>query len=107
MKKEKQIDIVKRKLWRFGYNVVDVHYWYQRMKAGEAKLDLLVSSDLGSIKVKVGGKDREGIDGLGEDFDVYAEVISAKKTTFIKKGDNQEIIEAKSPYLVIGRPAKK
>lgn len=108
MKKEKQVDIVKHKLWRFGYSVIDTNFWSQRIGANiDEGQDLLVTSDLGKIKIKVGSKNRESINRLGLDFDVYVEVISAKRTMFIKKGASQELIISKSPYLILGRPIKK
>lgn len=113
MEKDKAIKIVKQKLWKFGYSITDVSIARKRLGAiAPAGFDLMLNSDDEQARIKVGvaeaGKVKD-IQGIGKDFDVYAEVLDSTGDTveFNKMQDAKTIITSKSPYPVFGKKEKK
>ena len=111
MEKDKAIKIVKQKLWKFGYSITDVSIARKRLGAlAPAEFDLVLNSDEEQTRIKVGvGNKPKEIQGLGKDFDVYAEVLDSTgdAVEFNKMQDAKTIITSKSPYPIFGKKEKK
>ena len=89
---QKSIELVKKKLWKFGYSVKD----YTIIPMANVKFDLLIDN---KIKVKVG---TTKIKVIPNDFDVYS-FVDKQNVIFITKPKNG-LDEFTSPYEVFGRP---
>lgn len=111
MEKDKATKIVKQKLWKFGYSITDINIARKKLGAlAPVGFDLMLNGDE-QVRIKVGVADPnkpKDIQGLGKDFDVYAEVLDSTGETveFNKMQDAKTIITSKSPYPIFGKKEK-
>lgn len=94
------INIVKRKLWKFGYSVKD----YTLIKEANVNFDLFVEDE---FKVKCYDKKSD----VKSDTIIFNNEVIAymenKKVVFVYRGKSEYRGETFSPYVVFGKKSKK